>query len=401
MGFDNTQDAEGNYIKYDGCYFGDLNDILGRDPGMGTPNIEDNNFSLYPASRRYVAFFDALDCKVTKYLGYGVGLDAPNLITLLAISYVWPFNIGLFVAVGTLMLALFVINFVIKAVYIFIASALGLAIMLYVAPLIIPCILFKKTKDIFNKWLKNVISFALQPMILFAYTSIAILIMDKYTLGEGIMVGNGPNRDIVCGYSCIDSDTGVVIKYVNNRHSSSKTAFITDCGEQNKVVDLKRNSVLCFLNNITSSPVSLLQSLGLFIPMLVDVFLSDVIMFLRVAFLFFILTKVLNTVPAVATALVGGSKLPSTSKGDPFESARKIFKFMDNIKRGAKNFAQKIGGKLKNAGKKGKDGDKDDNETKRSDGAELTGIGAREGNPEGGSKLTGISAREDTSGGAE
>ncbi len=364
IGFDTTQDVNGNYIKYDGCYFGDLNDILDKDSDSAVPNIENNNYIYYPINRRYIAFFDSLDCKITRYLGYGVGLDAPNLMMLLGVSFIWPFNIGIYLAVGTLMMALFVINFAIKAVYMFVASAIGIAIMLYVSPLIIPCILFKKTKGIFDKWLKNLISFALQPMVLFAFVSMALTIMDRYTLGEGIFTGSGVDRELVCGYSCIDKSTQQVIDYTDERSALVRTQFDTTCGQDNSIVDLKRRSVLCFLSKMTTTPWSLLNSLGLFFPLLSDVVLSDVVMFLRVAFLFFILTKVLDTIPAIAANLTGGKDLPKTNAGDPLANAKKIATFANTIKRGTKNLGQKIGGKIKSKTKgKGSGGDEKDGDS--------------------------------------
>lgn len=384
IGFDEMRDSKGNYIKYDGCYFGDVNDILNKEVGSVTPNIEDNNYIYYPANRRYIAFFDSLDCKIVRYLGYGVGLDAPNLIMLLGVSFIWPFNIGIYLAVGTLMMALFVINFAIKAVYMFVASAIGMAIMLYVAPLIIPCILFKRTKGVFDKWLKNLLSFALQPMVLFAFVSISLTVMDKYTLGEGIYTGTGIDRELVCGYSCRDGKTGQVIDYTDERSPSARTAFNTICGDDNDIIDLKRRSVACFLSKMTTNPWALLQSLGLFFPLLGDIFLSDVVMFLRVAFLFFVLTKVLDTIPGIAGNLTGGRDLPKTDSGDPFVGAKKLVNFADTVKRGTKNLGQKIGGKLKGMGKGkggkgggGKDEGGEDDGKKDEKRDDLSGLGVK------------------------
>ncbi len=379
IGFDDSLDVNNNYIKYDGCYFGDINDILNKDSNSSTPNIEDNNYIYYPANRRYIAFFDSLDCKIVRYLGYGVGLNAPNLIMMLGASFIWPFNIGIYLAVGTLMMALFVINFAIKAVYMFVGSAIGIAIMLYVSPLIIPCILFKKTKGIFDKWLKNLLSFTLQPMVLFAFVSMSLTIMDKYTLGEGIYTGTGIDRELVCGYSCKDGKTGEVIDYTDERSASARIAFNTACGQDNDIIDLKRRSVACFLSKMTTNPWTLLQSLGLFFPLLTDIMLSDVVMFLRVAFLFFVLTKVLDTIPGIAGNLTGGRDLPKADSGDPFVGAKKLINFTDTVKRGTKNLGQKVAGKLKGMGKgKGDKGEKDEN---GDDGGEkrddLSGLGVK------------------------
>ncbi len=356
FGFDDTKSAkkessdtgdsllgsDEEYIKYDGCYFGDPQNLLTDE---NTTIYLSNNYSAYPVDRRYVAFFDTLDCKINKYLGVGMGLDAPNIMMMLGISLIWPFNIGIYLAVATLLLAFFAINFAIKAVYIFVVSSVAMALMLYLAPIMIPCILFRRTHKIFQNWLKNLISFALQPMVLFLFVGMAITVMDKYTLGDGLFVGSGMNKELVCGYACI-SDAGTVIDYTNSRGSSVLTEFTETCtsGEENQILDLKRNSVLCFLNNMTSSPWALLQAFGIFIPILKDIFLSDVLSFLRVAFLFFILTQVLNTIPGIAANLTGGKELPGTKAGDPFELYKKAVDITKALSRGFKGAVSKYGG---------------------------------------------------------
>ncbi len=354
FGFDDTKDQQGNYIKYDGCYFGDINDILSKEDNelITLPEGDENNYWEYPADRRYVAFFDSIDCKINKYLGAAITLDAPNLLMTLAISLLWPFNIGIYLAAATFLLAFFVINFAIKAVYIFVASSIAMSIMLYVSPIMIPCILFKRTKGIFDKWLKNLISFALQPMVLFLFVGVAITIMDKYTLGEGIFKGKGLDKELVCGYSCTD-ESGAILDYTGDRGSSALEKFTTTCGSDGndniKIVDLKRNSPLCFLSNMTSSPWSLLHSFGLFLPMITDVILSDVISLLRVAFLFFILTQALEMIPGIASNLTGGKKLPGTKEGNPFDIYRKVVDIGKFISKGARGATRKFGLGAKNS----------------------------------------------------
>ena len=363
VGFDETKDLYGNYIKYDGCYFGDLTSILGKNAGDNIPSIGSNNYESYPANRKYIAFFDTLDCKISKYLGMSSGKSFGNIIFMLAMSFVWPFNLGLALAIGTLMMFLFVLNFAIKAAYIFIASSMAMTVMLFVSPLIIPCILFKKTKGIFDGWLKNLISFALQPMVMFAYIGMALMIMDEYTLGEGIWFGNGRSKTLICGYSCVDPESGFIIDYTaesNPVNKGGKKDFVNACGE-GKVIDLKHNSVLCYMENLTHEWWSSLLSFGVFLPSIIDLFMSDVIMFLRVGLLFFILNQGIKGIPAIAASLTGGTPLPGVSASDPFSIAKKIF---DGFKT-AKRVVKGIGSLFR---KKKDDKDKKDDKTKRASG---------------------------------
>lgn len=316
---DDTKDLEYNLIKYDGCYFGNINKAFGRDILQSEINIEENNYYNYPVNRRYISIFDTLDCKIHKYLGVSAGKNLPNALAVVALSIIWPFNIGIFLAVASIMMFLFVITFAIKAAYIFIAASISIALLLYVSPIIIPCVLFKSQKKIFDTWLNNLIGYTLQPIFLLAFVAISLNIMDRYMIGEGIYKGAGPQRELVCGYSCKNIADGTITSY------SDKSPSNADCDENEDIINLKAKSPICFLEKATATPFTVLNSLGIFISVIKDVQLTDLIMFLRIAFLFFILNHILGTIPDIANNLAGTSvKLPGADKEvDPFTLARK------------------------------------------------------------------------------
>ena len=90
----------------------------------------------------------------------------------------------------------------------------------------IPLILFKKTSGMFSKWLKNLIGFSLQPMILAAYVSISVMIIDNYSTGEALFVGQGlDNRELVCGYACKSATTGEILSYTTKRSYTASVAL--------------------------------------------------------------------------------------------------------------------------------------------------------------------------------
>ena len=62
---------------------------------------------------------------------------------------------------------------VVKATVMFMFAMIINSLLIVMAPVFIPCILFQKTKHIFDAWVKNMFSYALQP--LFVYSSIIIL----------------------------------------------------------------------------------------------------------------------------------------------------------------------------------------------------------------------------------
>ncbi len=74
-----------------------------------------------------------------------------------------------------------IISLIIKALFIYIAGYLGIAVLMMAGPLFIPMLLFQATKAYFDKWLKLVISFALQPVIILVFVVLSISAVDLAT----------------------------------------------------------------------------------------------------------------------------------------------------------------------------------------------------------------------------
>lgn len=285
---------ENNYIKYDGCYFGyskDLNEIEGN-----------NNYSNY-GDRTYISIFDALDCKMAKYLGYGVGAQVPNIFLLIGSSLLS--GLGVFLFVGSYLLAFIVISFVVKAVYIFVVSSIAIAVLLFVSPLMIPAILFDKTRGMFDGWFGSLIGFMLQPMVLFAFLSISLSLMDRYILGEAIYVGTAPNKELLCTKFCREKSSGNIVKIYKSLLDD--TDGVTCSGSDLEIVNMNQNSFACFLANPKWEQFSGLSTFGISIPVIIVTFSSNILTMLSVVFLMFILNKLVATVPSIAETLTGGS----------------------------------------------------------------------------------------------
>lgn len=68
--------------------------------------------------------------------------------------------------------------FLIKTLFAFLAAFISLAFMVMMGPIFIPLVLFKVTKQYFDKWITVVISACLQPVILLTFVSFAVAAMD-------------------------------------------------------------------------------------------------------------------------------------------------------------------------------------------------------------------------------
>lgn len=380
MGFNTLIDSQGNLIKDDGCYFGDINSLRFSDD---SPEVAeaisnyDNKYETYPSDRKYLAFFDALDCKIAKYFGYSLAEDGFGwgIVKLYVLTIIWPFGLGLFIGFISMFLGITLFVFALKVAYIYVASMVAITILLFLSPIIIPTILFKKFSGIFQKWLKNVIGYAIQPCILAAFISISIMIIDNFMLGDAFFTGKGPNKELVCGFACYDQDTGNLLAYTNKRSASvaymlnndmqdiekqglskeqrdiqiqkvwvkvlteleGKGIELDNCGPGDRIVDIKRNSPLCLMGNIDVELI-----LGA-IPHATDFFIIDVLSFLLVLILVFILNSMLNKVPRIASTLTGSAAAPGLGiDTNPFAIAGKAMQVLATVKRFSIGFVKMI-----------------------------------------------------------
>lgn len=79
--------------------------------------------------------------------------------------------VGFFFIYGLMML-------VVRAMMVYLACYIGLALLMILSPIFIPLILFRVTKDYFDKWWKMLISFVMQPVVLMAYIIFSIAAVD-------------------------------------------------------------------------------------------------------------------------------------------------------------------------------------------------------------------------------
>ncbi len=98
--------------------------------------------------------------------------------------------IGLLFAIVGFIFVYGLIHLIIKALFIYIAGYIGITFLMILAPLFIPLVLFKQTKDYFDKWLKLVINFTLQPIIVLVFISFSISAVDLATYSGTYSVMN-------------------------------------------------------------------------------------------------------------------------------------------------------------------------------------------------------------------
>lgn len=148
-------------------------------------------------SYSYLAPWDRLDCRILFYLGApleGIGgkIGTGGVVTLAILLGAAPVLlvagsiIGIIFAGGQILVALVCIFMAILMMmvilwlcYVFILSLVALSVIVILSPLFIPMVLFQHTKGYFDGWVKELITYSLYPVILFAFLSFMFIACDK------------------------------------------------------------------------------------------------------------------------------------------------------------------------------------------------------------------------------
>jgi type IV secretory pathway VirB6-like protein len=291
--------------KRDGCQFPKYNSDIMKDTGvMDTANPS------YPEGREYLAIWDMLDCKIARAMGFGLEASVPNLIYMILAGFLTG-GLGVVFFVAVFVFAFYLIALTVRALHIFLISSIAITILIYVSPITITTVLFKRTEGIFKKWRTNLISFVLQPVILFCYLGILITIFEKTVIGDATFSGDGVHdpKQIICS-------TG----------------------------NAANNSIYCIFKIKNVGTMNALAPLGIGLPVLLDMNSEKMATITKGAFLMFIFTKFLDQITKFASNIMGGGTLSSGSMG-AMKALGKAYGGVKAVQSRGKNAAQKWGGK--------------------------------------------------------
>lgn len=124
-----------------------------------------------------LAIWDLVDCTIERLVG---GIFSPFNLALGIIGFLFAClfsgGVGLFIAMLGFYLVCTCLMAIARSLYIFLSSYIAFAIMMIIAPIFIPMVLFKSgaVKGYFDKWLRLTFSFMIQPVVLFVYLSLML-----------------------------------------------------------------------------------------------------------------------------------------------------------------------------------------------------------------------------------
>ena len=294
--------------KRDGCQFGWVKDSNNNKIAATSP---------YPKGKEYLSIWDTMDCKIGRYLGMGSNLSAPNIAKLIAAS-IFTGSYGIWFAIFLSIFGILIISVTVSMLHIFLTSAISIVILVYASLITIPTLLFEKTKNIFDKWLSNLISLSLQPIILFAYVGIFLSVFDYVILGSATYRGDAPNKTLVCDDRCVDNLSGAVIEVPSGKSMEE----VCDISKGYNIISPKSDSIACIIDtkNVVGNWPGL-EFIGIGIPVLKDVFSNSgrkkigvqIITILKASALIYILFAFIVQIPDISSALIGGSSIKISS----------------------------------------------------------------------------------------
>jgi len=313
----------------------------------------------YPKGKEYLMVWDTLDCKIMQYLNYGPGFDG-STIFLLIIAAFFTGGIGITISMSVFIIAFTLISVTIRAMHIFISSAIAMIIYIFISPIIIPLILFERTKTIFDAWLNHLISFSLSPIVLFAYLAIFISVSEEVISGGARVDADGR---VDCSEYCISS-TGNFAK---------KDSI--DCLNRDIKNPLDEN-VSCLLNFNKFSKNNGFALFGVGIAS-IDNIIKDkdkiqirVLLIIKTALFLYVLSQFIDEIPGVISRLTGESIDVKTSSGMEL-----LKKFTSTVRSIQKRGARIVKGSAKSNLSKARDEASGDNESSEDGGSDSGGSG--------------------------
>lgn len=245
-----TQIVSSGIFHIDGStdYFKIENGVLKKSSTQGGPYIYTEGYEVlsYPANKEYLRIFDTFDCKIAHLLGYSADANVPNFFKMIFIGF-FSGGLGFAFMIASVLFAFFMILIALRVVHLMIVTIIVLSILVYISPLAFCCLMFNKTKKIFENWLKQVMGYIVQPVIIFAYLGLFLTVLDNSMIGTAKFAdfnntydGNFKNLD------CIDDPNG---KDIFDRPIKQKSA-LCDMAKfgliENKVENTQQKSIQPF-----------------------------------------------------------------------------------------------------------------------------------------------------------
>jgi hypothetical protein len=139
----------------------------------------------YPNGKEYIKIFDTLDCMISYALGISALSSGSSFFSTIMMSFLSGF-VGMSFAMASLFFAISLLSIAIKILSIFCICIIYLSMLVYISPIAITCVLFGRTKDIFNAWIQGLLSYSIQPALIFIFAGFFISIFNDIVVTDHV-----------------------------------------------------------------------------------------------------------------------------------------------------------------------------------------------------------------------
>ena len=352
--YDATKSATPRLSKSsDGCIF---------------PPIDENGVvtKTYPVGKEYLRIFDTFDCKISHLLGYSADTNVPNFLKMIVVG-LFSGGLGFAFMLASVVFAFFMILIALRVVHLIIVTIIVLSILVYISPLAFCCLMFNRTKHIFQQWLSQIMGYIIQPVIIFAYLGLFLTVIDNAMIGNAEFVGLNESLDgTFKNMNCAERDN---IFDSKNKIKPQETSAICAMAEAGLIE-----------NNVEGVKKISLQPFNLVITVFQDAKDNDAkrlkSMF-KLALITFIFYKIFEYITSLASSLTGAAD--STQMLDALkQNMQGIGKKIGNVMGGAEKIGRDMavrGGKdaISKGYKKGRESFKSGNKNKASNNQNSSG----------------------------
>lgn len=278
----------------------------------GSSDFNDNNLcsfkhANYDANYKYLEIWDTLDCKLFSYLGFippssdmSNSMESSGFLSRIRhglFEHLWAllFTLcGVPILIFLLVFTVFLLSIVVHLAHIYILSMLATTILIFFGPIFVPLALFDATRDMYEKWLKLIVGYALQPVIVLGIIVFMVITFDKIIFTDCTFQKHQFDENKAYSYWVLDEahantkegkyckkSLGYLLAHMSPGKFSQNTDFIasSDVPAGQDTQSSKTGSYIALAKDALSELSSLLEALALttFFLILFYVFASQML----------------------------------------------------------------------------------------------------------------------------
>jgi type IV secretion system protein VirB6 len=292
-------------------------------------------------SYSYLAPWDRLDCRILFYLGAplegiegkaiaGSAALAPILLGAAPILLAVGSIIGVIFAGGQILIflvcilmAILMMMTILWICYTFVLSLVALSVIVILSPLFIPMVLFQHTKGYFDGWVKELITYSLYPVMIFAFLSFMFIACDK-----------------IYYKNLTFEKKEITIPILDNKKQWFQLETVSD-SQGNPISQCDKaeneNALACALQNYSFKKSSIL---GIFDFTYMEFGSSLLGELLKLALVLFLFYHFLSILPGMAAELAGNNRSALASGATPQQMMSKAVSAAKSVAGGAAGVAK-------------------------------------------------------------